>query len=201
MIPKGVLRYAEIPRDINKRKMPTSKFGHFWPKTMAKNVGKKSIFGRNTNILLRASNRISVSENVPWDIFRPPKRPGTKKYPTKDKVRVRVKQKILCQGVICEFKMIPKGVLRHAEIPKDISLLRSLFLGGALRDSPKNGCEGDYKDIEAFLCIGVSATARRRTSKFWPYLRCGTYTKCTVDVIILKGTVKKLASSAFLSAF
>ena len=34
MIPKGVLRHAEIPRDINKWKMPTSKFGHFWPKTL-----------------------------------------------------------------------------------------------------------------------------------------------------------------------
>ena len=35
MIPKGDFRHAEIPRDINNWKMPTSKFGHhFWPKTM-----------------------------------------------------------------------------------------------------------------------------------------------------------------------
>ena len=31
-------------------------------------------------------------------LFRPPKGPGTKKYPTKDKVRIRVKKKILSQG-------------------------------------------------------------------------------------------------------
>ena len=30
MIPKGLLQHAQIPRDINKWKMPTSKFGHFW---------------------------------------------------------------------------------------------------------------------------------------------------------------------------
>ena len=65
MIPKGVFRHGEIPSEINKLKMPTSKFGHFWPKTMDLRLGKKSIFGRNTNILLKASNRIGVSEKVP----------------------------------------------------------------------------------------------------------------------------------------
>ena len=57
MIPKGVLLYTEIARDINKWKMPTSKFGHFWPKTLELPLEKKSIFGRNT----KASNRIYVS--------------------------------------------------------------------------------------------------------------------------------------------
>ena len=50
-------------------------------------LGKKSIFGLNTNIpfgrkkniLLKASNGISVSENVPWECFRPPNGPATKK--------------------------------------------------------------------------------------------------------------------------
>ena len=31
---------------------------------------KKSIFGKNTNILLKASNRISVSYNFLWDTFQ-----------------------------------------------------------------------------------------------------------------------------------
>ena len=80
MIRKGVLRHAEIPSDINKLKMPTLKFGHFWPKTMDLPLGKKKyIFGRNTNILLKASNRISMSEKDPETVFRPPKGPATKK--------------------------------------------------------------------------------------------------------------------------
>ena len=29
MIAKGLLRHAEIPRDIKERKMPAGKFGHF----------------------------------------------------------------------------------------------------------------------------------------------------------------------------
>ena len=69
MIPKGVLWHAEIPKDINKWKMPTLKFGHFLPKTLHLPLWKKSIFGQKTNILLKASNRISVSKNVPGDTF------------------------------------------------------------------------------------------------------------------------------------
>ena len=34
LIPNGVLRHTEIPRDISKWKIPTSKFGHFWQKTL-----------------------------------------------------------------------------------------------------------------------------------------------------------------------
>ena len=49
--------------------MPTSKFGNVWPKTMDLPVGKDSIFGRNTNILLKASSQISMWEDVPLDIF------------------------------------------------------------------------------------------------------------------------------------
>ena len=48
MIPKRVLRHAEIPRDINKWKMPPLNLVIF---------RKNSIFGRNANILLKASNR------------------------------------------------------------------------------------------------------------------------------------------------
>ena len=45
--------------------MPTKKFPCFGRKTLDLHLGKKSIFGRNTNILLKASNPISVFENVP----------------------------------------------------------------------------------------------------------------------------------------
>ena len=110
MIPKGVLRHVEIPRDRNKWKMPTSKFGHFWPKTMDLPLGKKSICGRNTNILLKASNRISVYENVPWDTFQAYQRQGPKTSPKKIK-----------SGRYFNLKMIRKRVLWHAEIPRDIN--------------------------------------------------------------------------------
>ena len=36
----------------------------------------------------------------PETLFRPPKKPGTKKLHKKDEVRVRVKTKIVSQGVI-----------------------------------------------------------------------------------------------------
>ena len=65
MIFKGFFGHEEVPRDINKQKIATLKFGPFFLKTMDLRLGKKSIFGRNTNFLLKASNRISVSENVP----------------------------------------------------------------------------------------------------------------------------------------
>ena len=70
MIPKEGLRHAKIPRDINKWKMPISKFGHFWPKTLELPFEKKSTFGRNTNILLKGSNLISASDKVPWETFQ-----------------------------------------------------------------------------------------------------------------------------------
>ena len=44
MIPKGVLWHAEIPRDINKLKMLTLKFGHFNDKKAWTNPLKKSQF-------------------------------------------------------------------------------------------------------------------------------------------------------------
>ena len=78
------------------------KIWSFLAKKHGLTLSKKSIFGRNKNIPLKASNRISVTENDPETLFRPRKGPGTKKKkPRKDEVRVRVKQKILCQGVIC----------------------------------------------------------------------------------------------------
>ena len=40
---QGRFRQADIARDINKSKMRTSKFGHFWPKTMDLLLRKKSI--------------------------------------------------------------------------------------------------------------------------------------------------------------
>ena len=67
MILKGALRKAEIPKDIDEWKMPTSKFGHFQPKTVKITFGKNSILRRKTNILLKASNQISRSENVALD--------------------------------------------------------------------------------------------------------------------------------------
>ena len=69
IIPMGVLRHTQIPKDINKWKIPTSKFGHFWKKTLDLPLGTKLIFGRNTNVPFKGSNRIRVSENVPWESF------------------------------------------------------------------------------------------------------------------------------------
>ena len=51
----------------------------FCPKTVDSPLGKKSIFGRNTNILLKASNRIGVSEPSLETLFRPPNGPRKKK--------------------------------------------------------------------------------------------------------------------------
>ena len=79
MISKQILRHAEMARDIKEWKMPTSKFGHFWTKTVGLPLGQNSIFGRKLNILLKAYNQISMSENVSWDSFVSPQGPGTKK--------------------------------------------------------------------------------------------------------------------------
>ena len=121
MIPKGVFRHAEIPRDINKWKMPTWKFGHFWPKTMDLPLGKKSIFGRNTNILLKTSNRISVSENVPWDNFLASQGTRDKEIAHKRWSHGKRWTGNSLSGRYLHLKMIPKGVFRHAEIPRDIN--------------------------------------------------------------------------------
>ena len=69
-------------------------------------LGKKSIFGRNTNILLKASNQISVSENVSCKAFYAPKGPGTKKCPKKDEFRIREKQKRAIGGFTLELVSI-----------------------------------------------------------------------------------------------
>ena len=74
MIPKGVLLHAEIPRDIKEWKIPTSKLGQFWPKTLDLNF---------IRILYTYDFILSF-----------------KQIAQKDEVRVRVKPKILCQGVI-----------------------------------------------------------------------------------------------------
>ena len=78
MIPKGVLGHAEIRRDTNKRIMSSLRFGYSWPNTMALLLWKKSIFGRNTNILLTLSFRKSVFEEVPWDTFKASQGTGDK---------------------------------------------------------------------------------------------------------------------------
>ena len=69
MIRKGVLRHAGIRRD-KIVKIVDFKILSF----LAKKHGltpweKKNIFALKTGILLKASNRISVSENVSWQTF------------------------------------------------------------------------------------------------------------------------------------
>ena len=44
IIPKRVLQHAGIPRDIKESKMPTLKFGRFWPKTVGLLSLEKSRF-------------------------------------------------------------------------------------------------------------------------------------------------------------
>ena len=50
---------------------------------------------------LKLSIELVCPKMSPETLLSLPKGPGTKKKPRKDEVRVRVKQKILCQGVIC----------------------------------------------------------------------------------------------------
>ena len=121
MIPKGLFWHAQISRNKHKCKVPTSKFGHFWPKTMDLPLGKKSIFGRNTNILLKASNRISVSENVPWDSFKASRGTRDKEIAYERWSQSESWGGIFFSGPYFHFKMIPKGVLRHAEISREIN--------------------------------------------------------------------------------
>ena len=52
------------PKEHKQVKNADLKFGYFLPKTLVLPFGKMSIFGRKKNILLKASNGISVSENV-----------------------------------------------------------------------------------------------------------------------------------------
>ena len=58
-------------------------------------LGKKSIFGRNTNVLLKVPINLVCPTMSPETRFRPLKGPGTNKNPRKDEVRVREKQKRL----------------------------------------------------------------------------------------------------------
>ena len=50
---------------IKELRLSTLKFGHFLTKNRGLTPEKTSIFGQNINILLEASIRIIVSENVP----------------------------------------------------------------------------------------------------------------------------------------
>ena len=119
MIPKGVLRHAEISRDINRWQILTSKFGHFWPKIMDLPLGKKSIFGRNTNILLKASKRISVSENVPWDTFQACRGTRDKEIGYERWSQSESWEESFFSGHYFHFKIIPKGLFWHAQICTD----------------------------------------------------------------------------------
>ena len=73
----------------------------FFTKKHGLTLRKKSIFERNANIFLQLPI-VSVCRKISSETFlRPFKGPGSKKYPRKDEVRVRVSQKIVCQVVIC----------------------------------------------------------------------------------------------------
>ena len=121
MISKGVFWQAKIPRAINKGKVPTWKFGHFWPKSMDFSLRNKSIFGRNINIPLKASNRISVSQNVPWGTFWASQGTSDKEIAKKRWSQGKSRTAKSLSGRYWHFKMIPKGLFRHAEISKDIN--------------------------------------------------------------------------------
>ena len=63
-------------------------------------------------------------------LFRFSEGPGTKKYPSKDGVRIRAKKKKCFNclpGRYMHFKIISKGVLRHAEIPRPTTCARDVF--------------------------------------------------------------------------
>ena len=65
MIAKWFSRHAEVPRDLNEREMPTSKFGQNWPYPSypppPPQRKKKSIFGPPNIFHEKGSNRFSVS--------------------------------------------------------------------------------------------------------------------------------------------
>ena len=100
--------------------MPTSKFGYFGPKTVGLPFGKKSILGRKTNILLKASNRISMSENVPLDTFWASQGTRDKEIAHKRWTQDKGKRENSSSGRYLHLKMIPKGIIRYAEMAKDI---------------------------------------------------------------------------------
>ena len=121
MNPKGVFRHANIPRDINKWKMPTFKFGHFWPKKQDLPLRKNSIFGRNTNILLKASNWIVLSENVPCETFYDSQVTEDKEIAQTRRGQDESSKDISFPGRCLHLKMISKGVFWHSEISRDIN--------------------------------------------------------------------------------
>ena len=99
---------AEIPRDKNKWKIPAWKVRHFWPKRMDLPLGKKSIFGRNTTILLKRLKSNTCVRKCPLThVLGFQRNQGQSNSPVKMK-----------SGRYFHLKMIPKEVLWHAEIPR-----------------------------------------------------------------------------------
>ena len=67
--PKGFSGHAEFPGHIKSLKMPTSKFGQFWPFCARSPLWKNSIFGSPTIMHGKAANRTTVSKNLPRHTF------------------------------------------------------------------------------------------------------------------------------------
>ena len=81
---------------------------------------EKVDFGQNTNIILKASNRNSVSLNLPWDTFEAFQGTRGKEKSHKRWSHGEISTKISLSRLYLHLRMIPKGVLRHTEIPRDI---------------------------------------------------------------------------------
>ena len=64
-------------------------------------LGKSRLLDKIQIFFLKLPIKSVCPKIAPDTLYRPPKGPGTKKLPKKDEVSVRVKQKILSQGVIC----------------------------------------------------------------------------------------------------
>ena len=81
-------------------KMPSSKFTHFCPKTVDLPLAKKRFLDGRQIFFKKLSIESKCPKTLPVTLFRPSKGPGTKIWPTKDEVRVRVKNRIISQDVI-----------------------------------------------------------------------------------------------------
>ena len=121
MIPKRLFRHAEIPRDIKKVKNADVKIWSFlaknsgltpWKKVDFLSKFKYSFYSFHSNQCVRKSplRHLSASQET-----------SDKEIPKQDEVSVRLKQKNSLSGRYLHLKIIPKRLVRDAEIPRDIN--------------------------------------------------------------------------------
>ena len=103
MIPKWFFRHAKVPRDLNKWKITSSKFGQNWSNLALSPLPppeEKSRFLDPQQIFMK---KVPIDSACPktslWTLVRPPKGPGTKKSPTRDEVTFGSKRKFFVRAL------------------------------------------------------------------------------------------------------